>query len=217
MEKGTMNLLLNPPTFTRPSRRGEPTWELLHLYPAQGRWSEEDYLALNAPFLVELSDGCLEFPPMPTILHQLIVDYLHSMLKDFVRAHAEGLVLFAPVPVYLWLGKFRQPDILFLRPGRRRHRKEYPKGADWVMEIVSGEPKDRERHLVTKRKEYAKAGISEYWIVDPELSTITVLTLKGKTYREHGVCGSGSRATSHLLPGFAVSVDAVFAAGQAVP
>ena len=90
-----------------------------------------------------------------------------------------------------------------------------PEGADLVVEVVSEGEENRERDLVKKREEYAKAGISEYWIVDPQEKQITVLVLEGQTYREHGVFKPGTVATSFLLAGFSASVDAVFAAGQA--
>ena len=81
------------------SRPGEPTWEIALLFPNQGHWSEQEYLSLNATRLVEFSDGCLEVLTMPTLLHQLIVDFLHELLKRFVSAHSHGKVLFAPLPV----------------------------------------------------------------------------------------------------------------------
>jgi hypothetical protein len=43
---------------------------------------------------------------------------------------------------------------------------------------------------------------------------ILVLTLDGSAYRVHGEFARGATATSLLLPGFTVSVDAVFAAGE---
>ncbi len=201
----------------RRSRHGEPVWELAKFYPLQGEWTEDSYLRLTTNRLVEFSDGCLEFPPMPTIFHQLIVKYLLHMLDAFVPARAPGLVLFAPLPTYLWPGKYREPDILYLSPERCRSRPAYAPGADLVMEILSGEKEDRERDLVVKREEYARAHIAEYWIVDPRDRRITVLTLDGNEYRVHGEFGPGATATSVLLNGFSVSVDAVFAAGEAIP
>ena len=70
------------------------------------------------------------------------------------------------------------------------------------------------RDLKEKREEYARAAIPEYWIVDPKLGRITVLTLDGSAYapstREFS---RGEQATSKLLPGFAVDVaSAVLAA-----
>jgi Uma2 family endonuclease len=82
------------------------------------------------------------------------------------------------------------------------------------MEIVSGSREDRIRDWRTKSREYAAAGIPEYWIVDPDKMVIRVLTLRGKTYRRHGDFKPGQSATSVLLPGFKVAVDDVFAAGD---
>jgi Uma2 family endonuclease len=204
------SVFLTPPT----SRPGEPTWGIATLFPLQGEWTEREYLALDTNRLVELSNGCLEFLPMPTVFHQLIVKYLFHLLDHFVRTQSIGEVLFAPLRIRLWEAKIREPDVIYLRPERMRNPKKPPNGADLVMEVVSGEPDDRERDLVIKRKEYAKAGIPEYWIVDPDEKSITVLTLGKKTYRVHGEFGCGETATSVLLPGFRVDVAAVFAAGE---
>jgi Uma2 family endonuclease len=196
------------------SKRGEPTWEIALRYPNQGEWTEAEYLQLAESRFVEFSEGCLEFLPMPTFVHQLIVKFLLRLLDGFVSSRGIGEVLFAPLPVYLWPGKYREPDILFLRSERLRSVDNYPHGADLAVEVLSGDPDDRKRDLETKRQEYAAAGISEYWIVDPEERKITVLTLEGQIYRVHGEFGPGPKASSLLLAGFTVSVDAVFAAGE---
>lgn len=67
-----------------------------------------------------------------------------------------------------------------------------------------------ERDLVDKRGDYAEGCIPEYWIVNPQTETITVLRLQGESYVEHGVFGRGDMATSVILPGFAVNVDQAF-------
>ena len=81
----------------------------------------------------------------------------------------------------------------------------HPEVADAVGEVVSESDPGRDRE--TKRDEYARAHIPEYWIVDPGEATVTVLTLDGEHYPEHGVFGRGERARSALLAGFAVDVD----------
>src|SRR6185503_14466833 len=88
-----------------------------------------------------------------------------------------------------------------------RRQERYWLGADLVVEIVS--PDNPERDTREKRADYAEAGILEYWIVDPQEERITVLRLDGDQYTEHGVFHRGESATSALLQGFAVSVDAV--------
>src|SRR5215469_2947635 len=95
-------------------KRGEPAWDIALLFPPQGDWTEEEYLALNTNHLVEFVDGFLEFPPMPTMSHQEIVLFLCQMLRTFATATGIGKALMAPLPVRLWSGRFREPDILFM-------------------------------------------------------------------------------------------------------
>lgn len=199
---------------TNKPKAGEPVWELARLFPNQGYWSESDYLCLNTNHLVELSRGCLIFPPMPTMTHQGIVGHLLTALHDHVRVYG-GDVLPLPLPVRLGDGEYREPDVIYLSPERRAAiRGDYPEGADLVMEVVMGDAGDRERDYVEKREAYAQAGIPEYWIVDPDEGVIIVLRLEGDAYTEHGRFGAGQTATSHLLPGFSMPVDEVWAAAK---
>jgi Uma2 family endonuclease len=119
------------------------------------------------------------------------------------------------MPVRLWEKQMREPDIVHLASHRIKDKTKPPEGADLVIEVVSPDPKDRKRDLKEKPRVYAKAGIPEYWIVDPKKETITVLTLSGKAYKVHGVFKEGDDATSKLLKGFKVAVSDVFAAGEA--
>jgi Uma2 family endonuclease len=192
---------------------GEPTWDVTRLFPTQGNWSESDYLALNTNQLVEFSHGFVEFLPMPTIFHQRILKFLFNALQAFVAAQNLGEVLFMGVRVQLWPGKFREPDVVFMKAEHAsRITEDYWEGADLVMEVVSDGDEDRRRDLKEKREEYARAAIPEYWIVDPKLGQITVLTLVGSTYAVHGEFSKGEQATSKLLPGFAVDVTSALAA-----
>ncbi|MGP0069526.1 MAG: Uma2 family endonuclease [Isosphaeraceae bacterium] len=189
---------------------GEPTWDVARLYPAQGTWTEHEYLNLNTNQLVEFSDGYVEFLPMPKTSHQLIALLLYRLLHAFVSVRTQGTVAAAPLSVQLWQGKYREPDIVFMRTEHAsRITEDYWIGADLVMEVVSGSDSDRQRDLVVKREEYARSGIPEYWIVDPELERITVLVLDGATYAVHGEFSRGQQATSKLLAGFSVDVTAV--------
>lgn len=193
----------------------EPVWDIAWLFPPRGDWSDEEYLALPGGRLVELSERTVEVLPMPTVLHQSILFFLARMLARFVEQRGLGKVLPAGISVRLWPGKYRQPDIVFMGTQRLHGQNgKYWDGADLVMEMVSDDAKDRERDLVTKRQEYAQAGILEYWIVDPLEERILVLALDGDHYRVHGEFRPGAQATSALLPGFSVSVDDVLAGGE---
>src|SRR6516225_2804569 len=66
----------DPFAIRHPIVPGEPTWDIARLFPAQGDWSESEYLALATNQLIELTDGALDFLPMPTIFHQRIAQFL---------------------------------------------------------------------------------------------------------------------------------------------
>ena len=197
------------------SEPGGPAWEIAFLFPPQGRWSESDYLALDrgGGKLIELVDGRLEVLPMPTYFHQKLVEYLQSHLKSFVWPRKLGDATFAPFPVHVRRDHYREPDVVFTRPGEISEE-GYPKRTGLVMEVVSEDDESRHRDLVEKPDVYASAGILEYWIVDPRDQTVTVLSLDGKQYRVHGQFKRGSQAESVLLPEFSIDVTDLFAAGK---
>jgi Uma2 family endonuclease len=202
-----------PTQPVNPALQRDLAWEIAELYPDQGDWTEEEYLALPGNRLIELCDGRVEVLPMPTEAHQFIVAYLYRVLHEFVVARSLGKVLFAALPVRLKPGKFREPDVLFLAAEHRgRSHGKYWDGADLVIEVVS--ENDPKRDLEIKRAEYAQAGIPEYWIVNPRFGQITVLKLDGGQYAVHGQFSSGQVASSRLLPGFNVDVTAAFAAAN---
>jgi Uma2 family endonuclease len=190
------------------------TWEeddefVLNLAPLQGRWTAEQYLLLSDQTnrLIEFTDGYIEVLPMPTENHQAILEVLFLAFRAFIE-RLGGKVRFAPLRVQIRAGKFREPDILVIRDAHDpRRQNRYWLGADVVAEIVS--PDNPERDTKEKRADYAEAGILEYWIVNPEDATITVLRLEGDAYAAHGVFQRGDAATSALLKDFAVRVDAV--------
>lgn len=201
-------MLASKSTIRSPDPWTEPTWDVALLFPAQGAWSEHEYLALDSNRLVEFSHGRLEVLPMPSDTHQSIVGFLYTVFLAFVQQMG-GVVRFAPLRLRLWPGKIREPDLMLLRDGNDPRRQDpYWTGADLVVEVVSED--DPGRDLITKRLEYAQAGIPEYWIVDPRNSTVAVLRRVGDAYQSHGVFGADDMATSATLAGLTAPVRAVF-------
>ena len=181
----------------------------IDLLPLQGLWTEEQYLRLTDQTnrFIEFTDGSVEVLPMPTRQHQAISRFLFLALLALVQPLG-GTVFYAPLRVRIAPGRFREPDlVLLLDVNDPRNQNAFWLGADFVVETVS--PDYVERDTVIKRADYAAAGIPEYWIVNPEEQTIAVLKLKDGVYIAHGVFGRGEIATSALLRGFTVSVDAV--------
>jgi len=183
---------------------------VLDLDTLQGMWTEAQYLRLSEQTnrLVEFTDGTIEVLPMPTDKHQSILQFLFLAFLVFVQP-TNGKVHFAPLRVRIHDRKYREPDLLFvLDAADPRRQDRYWLGADVVLEVVS--PDKPERDLIEKRRDYAESSIPEYWIVNPIDETVTVLTLEGDRYAEHGVFARGATATSVLLQDFAVDVNAVF-------
>jgi Uma2 family endonuclease len=196
---------------------GEPAWDIALLYPGQGYWDERDYLDLAAKTnqLVEYSDGFIEVLPMPTIEHQLIVRFLLDVFRAFVEPKKLGIVLFAPLPVWTRDRQYREPDLIFqFTENHAKSDRKYYKGADLVVEVVSEDAQSQLRDYEKKLVDYARAGIPEYWIVDPQRATIRVMVLNGGQYDARGEFKSGEQATSQLLAGFEVAVSDVFAAAK---
>jgi Uma2 family endonuclease len=201
-------------TSSSQSLDAEYAWELATLYPPQGAWSENEYLNLTdgTNRRIEFVDGRLEFLPMPTELHQALAGFLYHALLAFVTKFQLGIVPFPPLRVRIPSGKkYREPDVLFLRKENFQVRSNRIwNGADLVMEVVSGDPKDRQRDYEDKLVDYASAKIAEYWIVDFEGQKVTVHRLENDRYKLHGEFGSGQQATSALLAGFAVDISELF-------
>ncbi|MBA3311748.1 MAG: Uma2 family endonuclease [Planctomycetaceae bacterium] len=196
----------------RQPARGEPVWLLAKQFPHQGNWTVDEYLALVTDGLVEYVDGCLEFPPVPTKTHARVLRFLFELLRACVDARGLGETFSSGYPVKIANDRFREPDVVcVLNHQQTAAGEQFAGAADLVVEVVSRN--DPNRDWVTKKAEYAAAGIPEYWIADPRDKTLTIFTLDdGATeYREAGRYQEGETARSILLDGLTVDVTAVFA------
>ncbi len=206
-------------THSTPSEP-EYAWELATLYPVQGSWSESEYLDLTdyANRRIELINGRLEFLTLPTEVHECLLQYLLFSLVRFVSPLKLGKVYSSGIRVRVRDGKVRLPDIVFLHKDHYdvRHNRVWD-GADLVMEVVSDDPKDRQRDYEQKLLDYAEAGIAEYWIVDYQERTVLVYSLEGDRYIVFGKFQNGETAVSKLLPEYSLDVSDLFATADDIP
>ena len=77
---------------------------------------------------------------------------------------------------------------------------------DIAVEVVSEGSEAKHRDYVSKRSDYARGGVQEYWIIDPFERTVTVLVLNDGDYDEAGVFRSGEIARGAFLPSFELPV-----------
>ena len=147
----------------------------------------------------ELVNGeLIELPP-ESDLNVMIAGFLCSALLQFVphyliRRGTEVFVTSRTVTS-------RYPDLMVLSEegqaaleGARRSAITINMPAPaLVIEVVSpGKPgsDNYDRDYVESPKEFAARGIPEFWQVDPDRAVVTVLTLKGETYRSRAFRGS---------------------------
>ena len=171
----------------------------------------EDYRKTPDDQRYELLDWALVVLPTPNIAHQRVLGDLSFALHDFVREKRVGAA-FLRVAVVLADTNVVEPDITFVSAsGMDIVETDNIRGVpDLVVEIIS--PSNPERDVVRKRDIYARNGVGEYWIVDPEARSIRVMALEGSTYSIIGKYEAGDQLTSAALKGLRLEVEGVFAA-----
>ena len=156
----------------------------------------EDYAKTSDDERWELLDGELVMVPSPNMPHQRVATDLAGFLNVFAKERGLGSVYAAPTDVVLSDNNVVQPDILFISREREHiiTHANVQGAPDLVVEIRS--PSTAERDLTVKRRLYAEHGVSEYWLVDPDAMTVTVLLLGEHGYREIASYQIGQSLTS---------------------
>ena len=189
-------------------RPGELTW------PVQGEWTYEDYVRLPEDGCrYEIIEGVLYMTNAPGFEHQYAVHQLAVALELWVRERAAGVVLTAPFEVHLpAIAKPVQPDVLFITAERRPEaRARFFTGApDLVIEVLSPTSMRLDRNI--KFNAYERAGVREYWLVDPRIRFIEVYTLDEEgEFALIGQFSGEEQVTSPSLPGLRLVAGRVFA------
>ena len=174
------------------------------------KFTYQDYLNSPEDKRYELLDGDLIAIATPGELHQSVSAQLGWRLVQFASENNLGRVYHAPFDVVLSELDVVQPDLLYVSTERTHIiTPENIQGApDLVVEILS--PSTAERDRTFKRVLYARYGVSEYWLVDPDSRTVTVLLLDAGAFAEVARYGAGQTLTSPTLPGFTVNLDDIF-------
>lgn len=159
----------------------------------------DDYAALDDDNRYELVDGQLELmSPAPAVSHQVISFQLQRRIAD--TCENEFLILYSPVDLILSPTEVRQPDLVLIHRSRLQMiTKRGIEGApDLVVEILS--PSTRRRDKIGKLKVYAKYGIPEYWIVDPDSGTLEQYERFEGTYDLTDIYAGEERVRSNRIP-----------------
>jgi len=129
----------------------------------------EDYYTISDDRRIELINGVIYDMAAPSFVHQHILSELHSQISDFIRSRCGScLPMLSPVDVRLDCDHFTmlQPDLLILCDRSKIYRWGIMGAPDFCLEITS--PATSRKDYITKLKKYTDAGVTEYWIIDPQ-------------------------------------------------
>ena len=176
----------------------------------KGKLTYADYAKTPEGERWELIDGELIMPPSPKETHQSVQGNLGTLMFTFARGNSLGRVYFAPFDVVLSETDTVQPDLLFISTERLHLiTEDNIQGApDLVVEIRS--PCTARQDWTVKRELYAKHGVKEYWLVDPEAATIAVLLLADGELQVASMFGGSDTFTSDTLRGFSIPMTEIF-------
>jgi len=159
----------------------------------------------------QIVDGELLMSATPPIRHQMVLGYLSCDFFKHVETEQAGIVVCGPLDVILSDTDVFQPDMVFISNARKKIIvREGLRGVpDLCVEVLS--PSNKQLDLKTKRLLYARYGLPELWIVDPDANTVRIFRLQEDPHRAAATYRAKDTLTTTLLPRFSLDLAKVFA------
>ncbi|MDR2135815.1 MAG: Uma2 family endonuclease [Treponema sp.] len=176
-------------------------------------YTYRDYLATDDDYRAEIVDGRLYVTDPPSRYHQEIDRNLLLQIGNFLVGKPYK-VYTAPFGVRLFPKSdlsddtYFEPDITVVCDLSKLDDRGCNGAPDMIAEIMS--PSHRQNDMLVKFRKYLRAGVREYWIVDPEEKVVYVCVLDNGDYRVT-VCDETQAVPVSVLPGCTVDLKAVFA------
>ncbi len=170
----------------------------------------DDYLTFPDEPRLEIVEGEAYVVPSPNRRHQEILGRLYLRLGNHVEQHGGGAVFIAPFDVVLTNTDIVQPDIVFIS----NENLEVLTDANvrgtpsWVIEVLSPSHPDRDRKL--KLAAYERTHVPEYWIIDPDVETISAYRLEDGRYGDAAVFRAPAAPQPLSPQDFALDLDDLF-------
>ena len=194
-----MSLVTGSEPPRRPSSGVKLTYDDFVLFPDDGQRHE-------------LIDGEHYVTPSPNLKHQAIVRNLLTLMGPYLRDRRIGKVYAAPLDVVFSHFDVVEPDVLYVSEARRQVlTPQNVQGApDLVVEV--GSPGTRRRDEKLKHQLYERFGVSEYWVVDPDIDVVRVYRLAdGRYVRVQELSlDLGEVLATPLLPGLELPLSDLF-------
>lgn len=146
-----------------------------------GDYTIEDYRALPDEQRVELIDGYFYDMAAPTTFHQLMAGEVYRQIANYIMDEGGACTPFiSPIDVQLDNDEktMIQPDVIIVCKPEQIVRRNIMGAPDFVLEVIS--PGTKRRDYVMKLSKYEKAGVREYWIVDPYKKRVMVYAFQSE-------------------------------------
>ncbi|MDR2258250.1 MAG: Uma2 family endonuclease [Treponema sp.] len=176
-------------------------------------YTYQDYLETDDDYRAEIFDGALYVKSPPARYHQDISRNLLLKIGNFLEGESYK-VYAAPFGVRLFPKSdlsddtYVEPDITVVCDPAKLDDRGCKGPPDMIVEILS--PANRQNDMLIKFRKYLRAGVREYWIVDPEGKTVHVCILDGEQYRV-SVYDETQTVPVTVLPGCSIELKPVFA------
>jgi Uma2 family endonuclease len=179
------------------------------LLPRRMTYSELLLLPEDGP-RIELYDGEVWEMPSATLDHQQVALNTALLFREYER-RAGGRVAIAPLDVIFSEVNVVQPDVLYfvdervpllMADKRPRYR------PDLVVEILS--PTTEKNDKGRKLRMFARYEVPEYWIVDADVRTLEIRSLRGSFYEVTVEASGDAVVTSPLLQNLSFPLPRLF-------
>ena len=190
---------------------------VMEMLPQEKSYSLADVLSWPDELRIELIEGQPVMMSPPKRIHQEISVSIASQLYDFLK-DKKCKVFPAPFAVRLFeqaedtpkdVETMVEPDITVVCDSDKLDDIGCKGAPDLVIEILSDSTK---RHdMITKFSLYSRAGVPEYWIVDPDGQTVQVFTIEAGQYHAPVAYTSTASVPVGVLPGCVIDLNEVFA------
>ena len=172
-------------------------------------YTVEDYHSWDEDFRAELYEGTLIVLERPTPRHQSILMEISGQLWQFLKGKTCKLYP-APFAVQPFDNEqtLFEPDITVVCDKTKIIGRTHIGGPDFIVEILSPSTARRDKKL--KYYKYEKAGVREYWIVDPERNLLEANRLVNNKYILT-IYDETDKAPVSVLDGFEIDLADVLA------
>ena len=180
----------------------------------RGNYTYDDYASWGEEVRYELIDGVVYDMASPNDAHQRIHWELIWQLGGFLRGKPCQL-RYAPFDVLPDVNSKKTvvvPDIFVVCDTSKLSNGKYCLGPpDLIIEILSfSSKKVTQRDTLEKLRLYQRTGVREYWIVNPDSSTVNVHVLENGKYFTTAY-GENDTISVHVVEGCQITLSDVFA------